>query len=174
MEADERRRAEKTAAEGRGGLDLSADMSFRPAAPRDVPDFKRIHREFAAKLERNKSAARLTEPKPFNFHEPKLDPDLRKHMNQDNQLINPTMRKRRFARSTSAGHGLNSDLHQKAVPVPPSTKKHDALVALRRQMQTEKIEGKVNKQGENFVRGIKAVRLTGRVKQSPVFFNNAA
>lgn len=171
MEADEKLRQEKNEFEGanRAG---SADMSFRPAPPRAVPDFKRIHREFAAKLERNKSAAKLTEPKPFNFHEPKLDPDLRKHMNTDNQNINPTMRKRRFARSTSAK--LNPDLFAKPVVVPPSTKKHDALVALRRQMQNEKIDEKVQKQSENFVRNIKAVRLTGRVKQSPVFFNNAA
>ena len=83
------------------------------------------------------------------------------------------MRKRRFARSSSATK-LNPDLFSKPVAVPPSTKKHDALVALRRQMQNEKIDEKVCKQSENFVRNIKSVRLTGRVKQSPVFFNNAA
>lgn len=48
------------------------------------------------------------------------------------------------------------------------------MVAMRRQTQNERIEEKVAKQSENFVRNIKAVRLTGRVKQSPVFFNNAA
>lgn len=84
MAADERFRKEKAEngeLAGRGG---STDMSFRPAPPRAVPDFKRIHREFAAKMERNKSAAKLTEPQPFNFHEPKLDPDLRRGMNTDN------------------------------------------------------------------------------------------
>lgn len=43
-------------------------------------------------MEANKQAVRLTEVQPFNFHEGKLDPDLRKHMNEDNQIINPTKR----------------------------------------------------------------------------------
>ena len=110
MEADALHRKEKAELEGTMNRSMSLDMSFKPAPPRAVPDFKRIHREFAAKLERNKSAAKLTQPKPFNFHEPKLDADLRKHMNTDNQMINPTQRKRRFARSTSATKKLNPDL----------------------------------------------------------------
>ena len=35
-------------------------------------------------MEANKSAVKLTTPKPFNFHEPKNDPSLRKHMDADN------------------------------------------------------------------------------------------
>lgn len=92
-----------------------------------VPDFKRLHKEFAAKLERNKSAMKLTVPKAFNFHEPKLDPSLRKHLDQENQIINPTMRKKR-ARSAK----LNRDLLEGPVHNPPTTKKHQALVELRR------------------------------------------
>jgi hypothetical protein len=61
----------------------------------------------------------------------------------------------------------------KNVPAPPSTKKHDALVALRRKAQDEKLAGKVRSQSENFVRNIKQFRLAARVKQSPVFYNNA-
>jgi len=80
-------------------------FSFKPPAPKEVPDFKRLHKEFAAQLERNKSGTRLTEPKPFHFHEPKNDPSLRKHLDQDNQLINPTKMVKR-ARS----QGLNKDL----------------------------------------------------------------
>ena len=60
------------------------DFQFCIAPPKNVPDFNRIHREFAAKLEANKSAVKLTEPKPFNFHDPKLDPDLKKHLNDEN------------------------------------------------------------------------------------------
>ena len=48
------------------------------------------------------------------------------------------------------------------------------MVALRRKEQTRKIEEKVRAQSEKFVRNIKSVRLAGRVKQSPVFFNNAS
>jgi hypothetical protein len=57
---------------------------FKPAAPKEVPDFKRLHREFAATMGQNKSARKLTKPQPFNFHEPKNDPGLKKHLNADN------------------------------------------------------------------------------------------
>jgi hypothetical protein len=79
-------------------------------------------------MEANKSAAKLTTPKPFNFHEPKNDPNLRKHMDNDNQLINPTRKPRRKARSTT----MNKDLMVEPVRNPPTTKKHEALVAMRR------------------------------------------
>lgn len=90
----------------------------------------------------NKSAKRLTVPKPFNFHEPKNDPSLKKHLDTDNQLICPTQKKRGGSAKTRKG-GLNSDLLTKPVPAPPTTKKHEALVALRRQEQTKRIEEKV-------------------------------
>lgn len=65
---------------------------------------------------------------------------------------------------SAKGKKLNSDLFSKPVPAPPSTKKHEALVALRRQQQTKRIEEKVRSQSEAFVRKVKAVRLQGRVK----------
>lgn len=133
-----------------------------------VPDFKRLHKEFAAKLERNKSAMKLTVPKAFNFHEPKLDPSLRKHLDQENQIINPTMRKRR-ARSAN----LNRDLLDGPVNNPPTTKKHQALVELRRRTASKKLAAKQDDYASDYVRGVKAVRLAGRVKQSPVFVNNS-
>jgi hypothetical protein len=115
----------------------NASFSFKPPIPKQVPDFKRLHKEFAATMEANKSSAKLTTPKPFNFHEPKNDPSLRKHMDNDNQLINPTRRARK-ARSAS----LNKDLVEEPVRNPPTTKKHEALVAMRREKQTKKIEEK--------------------------------
>ena len=84
----------------------------------------------------------MTVPKPFNFHEPKNDPNLRKYMDNDNQLINPTKKQKRRARSTS----LNKDLAVSPVRNPPTTKKHEALVAMRRQNQTKKIDEKTVKQ----------------------------
>lgn len=114
----------------------------------------------------------MTIPKAFNFHEAKNDPALKKHMDAENQKICPTQKKKK--RSYSATKKLNMDLLHKPVPAPPSTKKHEALVALRRKEQTLKIEEKVRAQSENFVRNIKGARLTNRVKQSPVFFNNAS
>jgi hypothetical protein len=171
MELDEQRR--KEVQEQTMKLRASSfDTMFKAAGAREVPDFKRLHREFAEQLGKNKSAKRLTTPKPFNFHEPKNDPALKKYLDAENQLICPTQKKR--AGSAKARNGFNRDLFEKPVPAPPSTKKHEALVNLRRQEQTRRIEEKVRAQSEAFVRKVKAVRLQGRVKQSPVFFNNAS
>ena len=50
----------------------------------------------------------------------------------------------------------NKDLSfLKPAPAPPSTKKHDALVEMRRKAQNEKLESKVRSQSENYVRNIK-------------------
>ena len=46
-------------------------FSFKPPTPKAVPDFKRLHKQFAYQLERNKSASKLTVPSPFHFHQPK-------------------------------------------------------------------------------------------------------
>ena len=127
-----------------------------------------MHKEFADKLERNKSASKLTTPKPFNFHEPKNDPSLRKHLDHDNQLINPT--KARKKRATSAR--LNLDLMQEQKINPPTTKKHEALVALRREHQNKKLNDEKEQMMEDEVRAYKQVRLTRRVKQSPALSNN--
>ena len=89
MEKAERLRKERETM-GQRSNSVGPQFSFKPPAAKEVPDFKRLHKEFAAQLERNKSGTKLTEPKPFHFHEPKNDPSLRKHLDQDNQLINPT------------------------------------------------------------------------------------
>jgi hypothetical protein len=52
MELDEKRRAGK--AEEQLKMNKSSSFSFRPPVPRQVPDFKRLHKEFSAKLEGNK------------------------------------------------------------------------------------------------------------------------
>jgi len=57
-------------------------------------------------------------------------------MDAENQIINPTMRKR--ARS----HALNRDLVEIQKINPPTTKKHEAMVAMRRERQTEKLTKK--------------------------------
>lgn len=88
-------------------------------------------------------------------------------MDAENQIINPTMRKR--ARS----HTLNRDLVEVQKINPPTTKKHEAMVAMRRQMQTEKLTKKAEVSNEDQVRVIKQLRLTNRVKQSPALANNA-
>lgn len=77
------------------------------------------------------------------------------------------MRKRR-ARSAK----LNRDLLEGPASNPPTTKKHQALVELRRQTASKKLASKQDNYTADYVRGVKAVRLAGRVKQSPVFVNN--
>ena len=119
MEAYQKKMQEKAEQEQANGAAQGPQFAFRPPSSKKVPDFKRLHKEFAAKLERNKSAMKLTVPKAFNFHEPKLDPSLRKHLDEENQIINPTMRKRR-ARSAK----LNRDLLEGPETNPPTTKKH--------------------------------------------------
>ena len=73
---------------------------------------------------------------PFHFHEPKNDPSLRKHLDLENQLSRP--QKKCCKRSASAR--LNFDLMEtENKPLPPTTKKFDAYVSMRREQQTKKL-----------------------------------
>lgn len=126
MEAHEKKLKEKSENEKKAPASANSNFTFRIPPPKEVPDFKRIHKEFAAQLERNKSATKLTTPKAFNFHEPKNDPSLRKHLDNDNQIINPTLKAKSRASSFTAVHKMEPVQHV------PSTKKHEAMVALRR------------------------------------------
>jgi len=63
MEASEKQRKAKEQLQE--NAQQASAFSFKPPAPKAVPDFKRIHKEFNYKLERNKSAAKLTVPQPF-------------------------------------------------------------------------------------------------------------
>jgi hypothetical protein len=86
----------------------------------------------------NKSGFKQTIPRPFNFHEPKNNVELRTYLDDENQLINPTMKKR-----AGSVRALNADLE--APMNPPTTKKHEALVAMRREAQTLKNHTKIEK-----------------------------
>ena len=88
-------------------------------------------------------------------------------MDAENQIINPTKKKR--ARS----YTLNQDLADIQKINPSTTKKHEAMVAMRRQNQSHKLAEKAEVHGEDQVRAIKQLRLTNRVKQSPALANNA-
>lgn len=162
MEAYEKLRKEKEALKAKAG----SKNLYMPPKRKEVPDFKRKHKEFASMLEKNKSASKLTVPQPFHFHESKPQASLRKHLDDENQTINPTMKKR------SQSVKFNIDLEEANKINPPTTKKHEALVALRRQTQTEKIHKKIEDQNEAQLRLIKAVRLTNRVKKSPALTSN--
>lgn len=104
--------------------------------PKEVPDFNRLHREFTEKLLKNKSQQKLTTPQPFNFHEPKNNADLRKYMDDENQKIAPTLKKR----SSSARQHLNLNLLEANVPKAQTTKKHEAMAKVRRDTKVQKME----------------------------------
>lgn len=144
--------------------------TFKPSPARDVPDFRRLHKEFASTLNRNKSATKLTTPMPFHFHEPKNRVDLRKYMDEENQKIAPTLKKR--ASSAKFIH-LNADLEENKIN-PPTTLKHEALVKVRREAKIQKINEKNVKEQEDMIREYKNTRLTTRVKKSPALASNSA
>mmetsp|Transcript_94911 Transcript_94911/g.130611 ORF Transcript_94911/g.130611 Transcript_94911/m.130611 type:complete len:80 (+) Transcript_94911:658-897(+) len=74
-----------------------------------------------------KKEIKVTQPKPFNFHQPKPSANLRTHMDMENQVINPTMKpKRPMYKKGDANKDLNA-------PVPSTTAKHEAYVEKRRQ-----------------------------------------
>ena len=69
------------------------------------------------------------------------------------------MRKRR-ARSAK----LNRDIIEGPANNPPTTKKHQAMVELRRLNAGKKVDEKNSKYAQDYVRGVKSIRLAGRVK----------
>ena len=129
QEKDKRDKVLKKAADS-----FKATHTFNPSRAREVPDFKRLHKEFTAQMNRNKSAKKQTDPKPFAFHEPKQRVDLRVHMDLENQQICPTLKKR-----ASSAKMLNLDLYNENQVNPSTTKKHEALVKHNRYPKINKL-----------------------------------
>lgn len=77
----------------------SADrlFSFMPPKAKAVPDFKRLQKNFQQQLEdvkREKNQS-VTIPEPFQFHNPKPTASMRRYLDSENQMINPTLKKHR-------------------------------------------------------------------------------
>jgi hypothetical protein len=85
-------------------------------------------------------------------------------MDQQNQVINPTLTKKR---ASSVKH-----LAQVPVEQPATTAKHDARVELRRQQQELKKAEQERLFKEEVDRYIKQNRLQQRVKCSPALISN--
>jgi hypothetical protein len=86
--------------------------------------------------------------KPFHFHEPKNDPNLRKHLNAEN----PQSKKLK----KSSSQRLNLDIMEtENKPKPPSTAKFDAYVQMRRDDQHKKLQEKEQKAQEDEMRTLK-------------------
>jgi hypothetical protein len=70
-------------------------FSFKPARARSVPDFRSIQKSFITKMEQKKKSKQPTKPIPFKFNQARPSAKLRAHMDHQNQVINPTLTKRR-------------------------------------------------------------------------------
>lgn len=110
-------------------------FSFMPPRARSVPNFRKLQKTFVTKMEALKKSKAPTIPRPFNFHKPKPAAHLRKYMDQANQDINPTMKKKQRATSARPLGGMNRDIYAEQ---PSTTKKHEAYVAMRRTQMEEK------------------------------------
>jgi hypothetical protein len=63
MESHKKTEKEKQVADQKKADNMfKASYTFKPLPAREVPDFRRLHKEFASTLNRNKSAAKLTNP----------------------------------------------------------------------------------------------------------------
>jgi hypothetical protein len=56
MEAQEKLKKEKEVLGLKRSVSAGVEFTFKPPTPKAVPDFKKLQKDFAAKLERNKSA----------------------------------------------------------------------------------------------------------------------
>lgn len=117
-----------------------------------MPDFKRLQKTFQQTLEEQKRQNHLsaTKPEPFHFHNPKSTASMRRHLDHDNQMINPTIKRVvNRARSAMAAAG-NKDLspvgERDSKENPANTAKFNAYVETRRQ----KMEGKKNLEQSKF------------------------
>jgi hypothetical protein len=117
------------------------------------------------KREKNLST---TVPEPFHFHNPKPTASMRRYLDSQNQMINPTLKKR--ARSAVTLHSPKRDEKEK----PAVTHKFSSYVDKRRsEMESKKQAEQEKLQGE-IQRFIKQTRLSQRVKCSPALVSTTA
>jgi hypothetical protein len=93
-EDEKRRRLENDLDSTQMSIQTNLMYSFQPPRARSVPNFRKIQKAFVTQMEQRKKAKAPTIPRPFNFHQPKPAAHLRTHMDQANQAINPTLKKR--------------------------------------------------------------------------------
>ena len=81
-------------------------FSFMPGKAKPVPDFKRLQKQFVQNLEDLKRQKHMstTVPEPFHFHNPKPTARMRRYLDAENQLINPTLKKLRSHSAATIDH----------------------------------------------------------------------
>lgn len=162
-EEKKKQQAEAGLAEGAANRESqSADrmFSFQPPKAKPVPDFKRLQKQFQQNLEdvkREKNQA-STVPEPFHFHNPKPTASMRRYLDSENQMINPTMKKR--ARSSLNGKVPLSPSKQRDNRENPAlTSKFSAYVEQRRRNQESKKTSEECKNQDQAQRHLKQNRL---------------
>ena len=145
-------------------------FSFMPPKAKPVPDFKRMQKQFQHTLEEVKKQKNLsaTVPEPFHFHNPKSTASMRRHMDADNQLINPTLKQHR-ARSKGSPSAGERDNREN----PANTAKFSAYVDKRRKQMESKKNSEEAKFQEEVQRFFKQNRLAQRVKCSPALVSTS-
>jgi Uncharacterised protein family UPF0564 len=75
-----------------------------------------------------------TVPQPFHFHNPKPTARMRRYLDAENQLINPTLKKLRSHSAAAQCHSPQRDDREN----PAITSKFSAYVTQRRKKQEDK------------------------------------
>lgn len=159
MQAAEEARKEKD----QGSQASEQLFDFRPPRPRSVPDFTRLQKEFITKMENSKKAKGSTIIQPFRFSQARPSANLRTYMDQQNQVINPTLTK---------GKRSHSAQRDQIAEQPSSTAKHNAIVESNRRKMEIRLAEEKSKQDEELQRRIIQTRLQQRVALSPALQNN--
>ncbi len=147
QEYEERKKQEVETGAANDGLDQN-QFTFQPPKAKPVPDFKRLQKTFQQTLEEQKKQNHLsaTKPTPFHFHNPKSTASMRRHLDQDNQMINPTIKKVRARSAMAENRDLSPVGERDSRENPAVTAKFSAYVETRRQ----KMEGKKNVEQAKF------------------------
>jgi len=125
-------------------------FTFMPPKAKPVPDFKRLQKNFVENLEELKRQKHMstTVPEPFHFHNPKPTARMRRYLDAENQLINPTLKKIR-AHSAATITQQSPTKERDDRENPAITSKFSAYVTQRRKKQeSKKLEEQVKFQDE--------------------------
>jgi hypothetical protein len=133
-----------------------------------IPDYEREHEKFSNTLNRLKSQAiaKLTQPEPFAFHEPKKKASLRGYLDREND---PSIRNPQQKEPISV---IIQRIQQKPKIEPASTKSLNLLMAARRRELEERERTNKEKLIEDQLRSEKQNRLKGRVVNSKSLIDN--
>lgn len=112
-----------------------------PPKAKPVPDFKRLQKDFVHNLEELKRQKQLknTDLKPFHFHNPKPTARMRRYLDAENQLINPTLKKIRAHSAATLSHSSpKKNGERDGRENPAITSKFSSYVTQRRKKQEAK------------------------------------